>query len=296
MNFKDEIIKYKEIIDKRLDKLVELRDIPQRLILESMRYSLLAGGKRLRPILCIKACELFGGNVNQVLDFACAIEMIHTYSLIHDDLPSMDDDNYRRGKLTNHRVYGEAIAILAGDALLNLAYETFIDTIIKNNNSSKFAKAFKEISTSSGINGMIGGQVLDIINENKLIDLQTLDLIHNYKTSSLLEASLVAGALIGGASDFEVNSLRTYGKKIGLSFQIRDDILDVIGEQEKIGKDIGSDEENNKCTYVTLFGLEKSIELCEKLSEEAINQIKKFDNLNKDFFIELSKYIIDRES
>ena len=205
MEFKSELSKLKQIIENEMDKSLPKDESLQSEIFNSMRYSVMAGGKRLRPILAYKACELVGGDINEVMPFALALEMIHTYSLIHDDLPAMDNDDYRRGKLTNHKVFGEAISILAGDGLLNLAYETIINHL--NNNLDKsvsYLKAFNEIARASGVMGMIGGQVVDILSENKEIDEKTLNFIHKYKTSALIEASIVVGARVGGANQQQI--------------------------------------------------------------------------------------------
>lgn len=293
---KIELEKYKILVEKELNDILGVKDLPQNHIFEAMRYSLLASGKRLRPILAIKACELVGGDLSQILKFACSIEMIHTYSLIHDDLPSLDNDDYRRGKLTNHKVYGESMAILAGDGLLNLAYELISEEMLKNkNNCYKYAKAFNELSVSAGIYGMIGGQVVDVLSENQIIDKDILEFIHNKKTSALIEASLVCGAIIGGGSNSEIENIRKFGKAIGLCFQIRDDILDIVGDMDKLGKDIGSDEENSKCTYVSMYGLEKSIEMTQKLCNEAKNSINNFKSNEADFFKDLAHYLVYRE-
>ena len=295
MVLKDELAKYKKIIENEIEKTIKIEEVPQKKILESMKYSLLAGGKRLRPILVLKSCELFKGEMEKAMPFAIAMEMIHTYSLIHDDLPAMDNDDYRRGKLTNHKVFGEGIAILAGDSLLNMAHEVMIESVVRNQNNSNFAKAMREISNSSGIDGMIGGQVVDILSESGKVDKKTLDFIHKNKTSALIEASLVSGALIAGATKEEIESLRKYGNCIGISFQIRDDILDVIGEQSKVGKNIGSDVEKHKLTYISLHGLEKAKKDVNKLCDKAINIIKELEVENKKFFIDLASYLKDRD-
>jgi geranylgeranyl diphosphate synthase type II len=296
MFLKDELKKYKIIIDEELDKVLSFENTPQSKVFEAMRYSVFAGGKRLRPILTLKSCELISGNYKNALNFALAIEMIHTYSLIHDDLPAMDNDDFRRGKPTNHKVFGENIAILAGDGLLNFAYELMIDTISKVNDVKRYILAFKEIAKAAGIFGMIGGQVVDVLSENISIDKKTMEFIHKNKTSALIEASIISGAIIGGASTNEIDNLRKYGRAIGLGYQIRDDILDKIGDISKLGKDIGSDEENNKATYLSLYGLEKSIEKTKELCNEAIEAIYIFkNNSNIEFFIELCKYLVNRE-
>lgn len=296
MNFKEELHNYKEIVEEELHRILPKGSSPQDKVFEAMEYSIFAGGKRLRPILTLKTCELVGGDIKSAKSFAAALEMIHTYSLIHDDLPAMDDDNYRRGKLTNHKVFGEGIAILAGDGLLNYAYETMINHTLNNiNESDKYIKAFCEIAKAAGVYGMIGGQVVDILHEKKSIDENTLNYIHMHKTSALIEASIISGALIGGATETELEQLRAYGKAIGLCFQIRDDILDKIGDKSKLGKDIGSDEGKEKATYLSFYGIEGSIGKTKELSNEAINIMNKFENRNKEFFINLAEYLLVRE-
>ena len=294
MTLKKELEKYKDIIEKYLDEVLPDGEGYQEKIFEAMRYSMFAGGKRLRPFLILKTCEVFSGSYENALPFASAIEMIHTYSLIHDDLPAMDDDDLRRGKPTNHKVFGEAIAILAGDGLLNYAFETMIQSML-NDNSKKYINAFNEISKAAGINGMIGGQVVDILSENNDIDKDTLDFIHKKKTSALIEASVVAGGILGGASSEEAEALRNYGKSIGLGFQIRDDILDKIGSIESLGKDIGSDEENNKATYLTFYGLENSIQKTKELCENASKSLDFLDKYDTDIFKELAEYLVSRK-
>lgn len=297
MELKRELEIYKEIVDNELEKILPSGNLPQNKIFDSMKYSVFAGGKRLRPVLTLKACELVKGDYKEALAFASAIELIHTYSLIHDDLPAIDNDDYRRGKPTNHKVFGENIAILAGDGLLNYAYEIMTKSVLDNiNDSKKYVSAFNEIARAAGVFGMIGGQVVDVLSESTSIDEKTLNFIHKNKTSALIEASLVVGGIIGEASADEINSLREYGKAIGLGYQIRDDILDKIGEQEKLGKDIGSDEEKNKATYVSFYGLDGSIKKNEELCEKAINSISIFKNREAySFFKDFAIYLVNRD-
>ncbi len=296
MELKKELNKMKVFIEEELKNVLPEKKLYGEKIFKSMRYSVLAGGKRLRPILNIKACELVGGNIKDTMVYALAIELIHTYSLIHDDLPSMDNDNYRRGKLTNHKVFGNDIAILAGDGLLNYAYELMISNIRNNDKkSNKYIYAMDEIAKASGVYGMVGGQVVDIISENKEISKDELEYIHLHKTAALINASIVSGAIIGGASKNELEALKGYGKCIGLGFQIRDDILDKIGDIEKIGKDIGSDESNSKVTYLTFHGLEESIKKTEELCKKAITYLSIFDNKRSNFFKDLAQYLVYRE-
>ncbi|MGO1651971.1 polyprenyl synthetase family protein [Senegalia sp. (in: firmicutes)] len=294
MDLNIELKKYKNIIEDELKSIFIEKDLPQKKVIESMEYSLLSGGKRLRPILLIKSCELVGGDIKKAIRFAIAMEMIHTYSLIHDDLPAMDDDDYRRGKLTNHKVFEESIAILAGDSLLNFAYEIMIDEVIKNNYSKNYIDAMERILKSSGYKGMIGGQVVDILSENKKVDEETLYFIHKNKTAELIEASLVAGAIIGGATKEEIQLLNDYGRCIGISFQIRDDILDIIGDSELLGKDIGSDMKRDKTTYVSIHGMDKAIDDLNGYKEKSTNIMKKFNSKESNFFIDLAQYLTKR--
>ncbi|MDF2889663.1 MAG: geranylgeranyl pyrophosphate synthase [Clostridia bacterium] len=282
----------KSIVEVQLESYIkEEAEIP--VIVEAMRYSLLAGGKRLRPILAIMACELFDGDIKEVLPFACGIEMIHTYSLIHDDLPAMDNDDYRRGKPTNHKVFGEGFAILAGDALLNKAFEIMHQALVKTP-KLEYIKAAAYISKASGTAGMIGGQCIDLHYENKQIDSKLLNAMHDKKTGAMIKAPLVAGALIAGAKEEDVQRLEKFGQLIGLAFQISDDILDVEGSSEKLGKKTGSDASNNKSTFVSCYGLDKSKEMAKSIIKEAQNSIDLYGNKGL-LLKELSNYIIERD-
>lgn len=295
MNFKSDLKERKKIVDNAIEEFFKDKEGLQRTVIESMEYSMKAGGKRLRPVLLLEVCKMVGGNIKDAMPFALAMEMIHTYSLIHDDLPAMDNDDYRRGKLTNHKVYGEGIAILAGDGLLNLAFETMLEKI--NNNPDFFNRgisAMRLISRASGINGMIGGQVVDLESEGKKIDIETLDFIHHNKTSALIEASINAGAIIGGATEEQYRNLEIYGKSIGLTFQIIDDILDVIGDEKKLGKRIGSDQDNKKSTYPSIYGIDESKKIASRLIKNGIEALKGFDE-KADFLRNLAKYLEDRE-
>ena len=294
MNFKDELKNRVNNIEILLNEYMPKEEGYQKTIFEAMNYSLSAGGKRLRPILTLEACKLVGGNEKDAIPFAAAIEMIHTYSLIHDDLPALDNDDLRRGRKTNHKVYGEAMAILAGDGLLNYAYEIMLKESIGKDDSNKYLKAINEIAKASGIYGMIGGQVVDIESEGKSIDKDKLDFIHMNKTAAIIIGCMRAGAIIGGASENQLENITKYAKNIGLSFQIVDDILDIVGDEAKLGKNVGSDIDNEKSTYPSLIGLEKSKEVANQLIKEAkasINQISK-DNA---FLNGLAEYIVDRE-
>ncbi|MRZ81053.1 polyprenyl synthetase family protein [Paeniclostridium sordellii] len=294
MNFNCELKNRVNKIEQILNEYMPKEEGYQKKIFESMNYSLKAGGKRLRPILTLESCKIVGGEEEDAIAFAVAIEMIHTYSLIHDDLPALDNDDLRRGRKTNHKVYGEAMAILAGDGLLNYAYEIMLKESIGKNDPEKYLKAINEIAKSAGIYGMIGGQVVDIESEGKKIDMDKLDFIHMNKTAAIIIGCMRAGAIIGNATDKQLEDITKYAKNIGLSFQIVDDILDIVGDEAKLGKNVGSDIDNEKSTYPSLIGLEKSKEVANQLIKEAkasINQISK-DNA---FLNGLAEYIVDRE-
>ncbi|TCO79198.1 polyprenyl synthetase family protein [Marinisporobacter balticus] len=283
------------LIDAALDKYLPSEKSAQNIIFDAMRYSVFAGGKRLRPILMLAASEFIGGNAKDVLPFACAVEMIHTYSLIHDDLPAMDNDDYRRGKLTNHKIYGEGMGILAGDGLLNYAFELMLKaTLEKNENLQKKVLAMHEIAKASGVRGMIGGQVVDLMSENKQIDEETLDFIHNNKTAALIIAPIRVGAILAEANEEELIALTEFAKNIGLSFQIMDDILDIIGDEKKLGKKVGSDIENQKSTYPSIHGLDASIKKVNELFDKSVQALAPFGEKST-FFIQLSDYLVKRE-
>ena len=294
MEFKQALKERANQVESLLKQYMPKEEGYQKTIIEAMNYSLNAGGKRLRPILAMEACSIVGGNIEDVIPFAVAIEMIHTYSLIHDDLPALDNDDLRRGKKTNHIVFGEDMAILAGDALLNYAFEVMLSNSIDKENPNKYLKAINEIAKTSGIYGMIGGQVVDIQSENKKISKEKLDYIHNNKTAAIIIGCMRAGATIGNATEEQLENITKYAKNIGLSFQIVDDILDIIGDESKLGKKVGSDIENHKSTYPSLIGLEESKKVAYELIEEAKNSIKLIDS-NAKFLNELADYIIDRE-
>lgn len=282
-----------KVINQYLDKYIENFDGYQKVIFEAMRYSVFAGGKRLRPILLLGAYEAFeGDDIHKVMPFAAALEMIHTYSLIHDDLPAMDNDDYRRGKPTNHKIFGEGMAILAGDALLNTAFETMIKGSLDNEILG--IKAMKVIAEASGVNGMIGGQVVDLESEHKQISRKVLNYIHENKTAKLIQAPLQAGAILAGAEDKQIELMKEAGYKLGIAFQIQDDILDVIGNEKELGKPINSDLKNEKATFVTIYGLEKSKEIVEKYLKETCEIFETLGE-NGDFLKKLSQYLIDRK-
>lgn len=294
MEFKDVLKKKIDYIETLLNEYMPKEEGYQQTIMKAMNYSLKAGGKRLRPILTLESCKIVGGKEEDAIPFAMAIEMIHTYSLIHDDLPALDNDDLRRGKPTNHKVFGDGMATLAGDALLNYAFEIMLSSSIDKKDSNKYLKAINEIAKHAGIYGMIGGQVVDVESENKIIDKDRLDFIHLNKTAAMIVGCMRAGAIIGGATEDELDRVTKYGKNIGLSFQIVDDILDITGDEKKLGKPIGSDIENHKSTYPSLLGLEKSREIARQLIEEGKSSI---DGLSSeiDFLNQLGDYIISRD-
>lgn len=296
MNISDEISKRASDIETRIRRFLPEQYEYQKTIVDAMSYSVLAGGKRLRPMLMEAAYQMFDGTGQDIDSFMAAIEMIHTYSLVHDDLPAMDNDMYRRGKKTTHAVYGEAMGILAGDALLNYAFETVADALVRCNGDMRMIRACAVLSRKAGIYGMIGGQVVDVESEKKgqKVDQNCLDFIYRLKTGALIEASLMIGAILAGASDEDVTFMEQAGTKLGLAFQIQDDILDVTSSLEVLGKPIGSDERNEKATYVAFEGLEKAKTEVERLSKEAVQIL---DGLKKDhtFLKELFLYLIHRE-
>ena len=265
-DFKAYLAKAKAKVEEALDQ--SLRPERPESLREAMRYSLLAGGKRLRPILCLAACELAGGDAAQAMPTAVALEMIHTMSLIHDDLPAMDDDDLRRGRPTNHKVYGEAVAILAGDALLTRAFE-MVALRSPGIQPERLLKVVGELSLVAGAPGLVGGQVVDLESEGQDVDLETLEFIHLHKTGALLSACVITGAMIGGADDALIKALRTYARGIGLAFQIIDDILDITASSEVLGKTAGKDLVADKTTYPKLLGLEESRKRAADLVREA---------------------------
>ncbi|MCW0825134.1 polyprenyl synthetase family protein [Clostridioides difficile] len=294
MEFKQCLKEKASFVEKVLKEYMPKEEGYQKTVIEAMNYSLSAGGKRLRPILTLEACKIVGGNEDEAIPFAIAIEMIHTYSLIHDDLPALDNDDLRRGRPTNHKVYGEAMGILAGDALLNYAFEVMLAGSINKENPEKYLKAINEIAKGAGIYGMIGGQVVDVESENKQIEKEKLDYIHMNKTAAMMVGCMRAGATIGGANSEQMEEITKYAKNIGLSFQIVDDILDILGDEAKLGKKVGSDIENHKSTYPSLLGLDKSKEIAHNLIDEAKKSIEKLSD-DVDFLKGLAEYIIDRE-
>lgn len=286
----------KEYIEKVLKVFLPFGDEPQNKIYEAMNYSVLAGGKRLRPILMLAAFEMFEGNDKEILEpFLAAIEMIHTYSLVHDDLPAMDNDEYRRGKKTTHAVYGEAMGILAGDALLNYAFETACLAFKKSQYCQQIAEAMGVLARKSGIRGMLGGQVVDMEGFTERTERSELDYMYRLKTGALLEASLMIGTILAGGTAQEVKMMEQVAESIGLAFQIQDDILDVVSSVEVLGKPIHSDEKNNKITYVNLLGLDESQKEVKKFTEDGLNTLKNL-NKNAEFLEILLNSLINRKN
>lgn len=295
--FMEELQQKVEHINNVLEKFLPAEEGQQRIIFEAMNYSVRAGGKRLRPILMEETYHMFGGSSAVIEPFMAAIEMIHTYSLVHDDLPAMDNDEYRRGKKTTYAVYGEAMGILAGDALLNLAYETAAKSFGMEVADARVARAFAVLAKKAGVYGMVGGQVVDVESEKSddcPITREKLDFIYRLKTGALIESSMMIGAILAGASSDEVSRVEQIAAKLGLAFQIQDDVLDVTSTLEVLGKPVGSDEKNNKATYVTFEGLDKAVSDVERISKEAEEQL---DDLGYDdaFLKELFEYLIHRE-
>jgi geranylgeranyl diphosphate synthase type II len=294
MDITSYLSKKKDFVDKALDKLVPPAKMFPTSVHEAMRYSLFAGGKRVRPILAIAAAEALGARSSGLLPLAGALELIHTYSLIHDDLPAMDDDDFRRGRPTCHKVYGEAVAILAGDGLLNRAFEVLSDPRrTKAVPANRLVAIIKEISAASGVLGMVGGQVVDMESEGREIDFPTLEYIHTHKTGALIRASVRVGALYAKASEKRLKALTRYGELAGLSFQIVDDILDITGKREEIGKNIGGDLKKGKKTFPSFFGLEGSRLRAKEVGDKAIDALRDFDH-RADPLRELAKYIVKR--
>jgi len=285
------------LIDAALDRFLPKETELPHSVHKAMRYSVFAGGKRVRPILMLAACEAVGGNAGRAVPAACAMEMIHTYSLIHDDLPAMDDDDFRRGNPTSHKVFGEAIAILAGDALLTEAFKLASDPRhAEGCDPSVLLAVIHEIASCAGSHGMVGGQVVDMESEGRHdIDLATVQYIHTHKTGALIKASVVAGALLGGAAGQQLAAITRYGEAAGLAFQIADDILDIVGTTEEIGKDAGSDEARGKATYPAVMGLAAAREEAGAMMDEALRALEIF-GAEADPLREIVRYIVQRRS
>lgn len=295
MNFRNELENYVNQINELCEKSLGIETGYAEYLMDAMRYSVSGGGKRLRPLLMQESCKLFGEPARELPYFMAAIEFIHSYSLVHDDMPCIDNDEYRRGRKTTHAVYGETTALLTGDGLLNYAYETASKAFDVTDNPARCGRAIGILSRMAGILGMVGGQALDVkcektgeeLNEDKLL------YIHENKTAALIEAALMIGAVLGGAGDKDVDKLMEIGSKIGIAFQIRDDILDIEGNFEVFGKPIGSDWENGKLTYVSLYGMDKAKADVDKYSREALEGLKSFP-LRNEFLEWLVEDLINR--
>lgn len=295
MEIEKEIAERAGQIEEMLRQYLPVEEGYQKTLLQAVNYSLLAGGKRLRPMLMLETYHMFGGGSKVIEPFAAAIEMIHTYSLVHDDLPAMDNDEYRRGKKTTHAVYGEAMGILAGDALLNYAYETAAKAFSMEPQDARIGQAFQILTRKAGIYGMVGGQAVDVETEGKeLVSKEKLDFIYRMKTSALLEAAMLTGAILAGAKEDGQKVVEAAAGEVGLAFQIQDDILDVTSSLEVLGKPVGSDEKNQKATYVALFGLNRAKEEVKRLSESAVGRLLPYSDKNP-FLLELLRYLIHRE-
>lgn len=297
MNFNEELTRLSSMVDSYLEQYFNrlVAETPEKSLASSMQYSIMSGGKRIRPVLTLAVAKLLDMPYEDVMPMAAAIEMIHTYSLIHDDLPAMDDDDTRRGRPTNHMVFGESIAILAGDALLNEALELLLKNTLKNGNNIKCAaEAAAVIADAAGRNGMIAGQVIDIESEGKAISPEVLKQMHRKKTGALLKASILAPAAYASAAHEMRQSLEAYADSIGMAFQIKDDILDVESSTEELGKPVGSDAKNHKTTYVSLFGLDKAKDMLQEVTENAVAALEPFGN--KAWFLkEIARYIASRK-
>ena len=286
----------RRVVEESLTSFISgAENSPQKIIFDTMKYSLEAGGKRIRPVLLLETIKMMGGDCSAGIPFACAVEYIHTYSLIHDDLPAMDDDDLRRGKPTNHKVFGEAVAILAGDGLLNSAFEIMSGEILKNNCVGS-VKAMNVIASCAGVNGMIAGQIVDIESEGRSISYEELRYLHSKKTGALIKASVMAGAYIAGANEEELKAVERYSENIGLAFQITDDILDVTGNTSELGKNTGSDIQNDKSTYVSLFGIEKARLLAQDCLKDAVESLGNFDSQRRLFMEELARFVVMRKN
>lgn len=292
MTFKESLETKQMMINKYLENMIVTENSPE-ILITAMKYSLFAGGKRIRPVLSLSICEGLGGDMERVLPIASSIELIHTYSLIHDDLPSMDNDDMRRGKPTSHKVFGEGNAILAGDALLNYAFESIFNTILENNFDKRYTLAGQIISKAAGYSGMIGGQVIDIEMEGKNMSLQELILMHSKKTGALIEAACMVGGIVANRID-KLDEIKEYSHNLGIAFQIVDDILDCIGDSNKLGKKVGRDEAHDKSTFVKILGLEESRKLAVEYSNKALCLSTKLDDSG--FLGELTEFLLDREN
>lgn len=294
MDLKAYLSEKKSIVDRALEAYLPEADGLASDAIDAMKYSLFAGGKRLRPVLCLSGAGAVGGSEKDCLPVACALELIHTYSLIHDDLPMMDDDDLRRGKPTNHKVFGEAVALLAGDGLLTEAFSLMTRPDLTGHVPPQMMlKVIGLISQASGYRGMVGGQIVDIQAEGKAVDFSVVEFIHTHKTGAIISASVTSGAMLGRGNESQLKAITSYGRKIGLAFQISDDILDIEGDRKSMGKKAGADEEKGKATYPSVLGLIKSKEIQSELVETAIESLRKFDHAAEPLR-RIAKYIIER--
>ena len=293
MNFQDELTKRTDEIEKGIREFLPKEEGFAKSMAQAMNYSMLAGGKRLRPLLMQETYRLFGGKEKVIWPFMTGMEMIHTHSLIHDDLPALDNDDYRRGRLTTHKVYGEAMGILSGVALLNYAYETMLLAFERTAYPARVIRGLSVMAEKTGIHGMLGGQSVDVENDGTPLTKEMLDYIYRNKTSALIEAAMMTGAILAGADENSVAIIEEAAGKIGLAFQIQDDILDVTSTEEELGKPVHSDEKNNKVTYVTLFGIEEASRQVKELSEDAVSLLKGL-NKNNEFLYLLVEKLINR--
>lgn len=291
LDVKKKLSEYSEVVNEKLIEFLPLANDGQKQVTKAMRYSLINGGKRLRPVLVMEFCKMCGGDVEKALPYACAVEYIHTYSLIHDDLPCMDDDDLRRGNPSCHKMFGEATALLAGDALLTHAFDIICQADL---NDEKNATAVSLLAQNAGVAGMIGGQVLDMKFEDIDPSIQDILTVHRLKTGALISAACLLGCIAAGASDEQIANASKFAYLLGTAFQIKDDLLDVLGDEEKLGKPIGSDADNDKTTYVTIVGVEKAQKDVQTLTNSAVELLKNFDN--NEFMIALCDYLTTREN
>ena len=293
MKFKEQLKEYQEIINKELEKYIRREEVPERILNNSMEYSLMAGGKRIRPILVMATYKIFNDNIEKCMPYAVAIEMVHNFSLIHDDLPGIDNDDFRHGKPTNHKQFNEATAILAGDGLLNYAYIVVSEDLKKSNNEELKSKIQVFNEFSNAVDRMIAGEYVDTEYEGKQISDDYLEYIHKNKTGALLRLCVRMGAILAGASDIDLERLTSYSEKIGLAFQIKDDILSEEGDEDVLGKPVGNDKELEKCTYVSKYSLDGAKDILEKITKEAIEEISIYGE-KAEFLKQLALYIKDR--
>lgn len=293
MEFKEQLKEYQEIINKEIKKYLRREDVPEKILNNSMEYSLMAGGKRIRPILVMATYKIFNENIEKCMPYAVAIEMVHNFSLIHDDLPGIDNDDFRHGKPTNHKQFNEATAILAGDGLLNQAYIVISEDLKKSNNEELKSKIQVFNEFSNAVDRMIAGEYVDTEYEGKQISDDYLEYIHKNKTGALLRLCVRMGAILAGASDIDLDRLTSYSEKIGLAFQIKDDILSEEGDEEVLGKPVGNDKELEKCTYVSKYSLDGAKDILEKITKEAIEEISIYGE-KAEFLKQLALYIKNR--